>query len=271
MKKILNKLTFSESIRRWITYAIYAIFAIYTLNQLIHEPSSAGKVCYGAILVIILGIACWAEYLRLLYHKMIKALNLYCNPTQTLCIQNELIRKDIFHSYRNTLLIFKTLYYSSVHEPEKNIQLLEENEKFFRSSLDCLLVRNYTYFYSYHQLENRSKVKKFYPELMKLKGTKIKGSKVSPLYNWELIEAIYLASSKEYKKCIHAFENVNTVNMNPRELALYYFEFGKACMEMGNLKQAQELFEEAQNLGKELTYGIEASYYLKKLEKGKLK
>ncbi len=268
MRKILDKLTFNQRIRNLITYAIYVIFACYTFYLLLHEPSISGKICYALILIVILGIACWAEYLRILYHRMIKYLNIECDPQASIAAQEHLIKKDIFHSYRNTLLIFNTLYYASTNQPEKNIQLLEENEKFFKSSLDCLLVRNYTYFYSYHQLENRSKVKKYYPELTKLKGAKIKGSKVSPLYNWEFIDAVYLADDKDYKKSIKAFENANTINMNQRELSLYHFEFAKACLAANQPAKAQALFEEAKRLGNELFYGRESNIYLESLTRG---
>ena len=268
MRKILDKLTFNQRIRNLITYAIYVIFAGYTIYLLLHEPSISGKICYALILIVILGIACWAEYLRILYHRMIKYLNIECDPQASITAQEHLIKKDIFHSYRNTLLIFNTLYYDSTNQPEKNIHLLEENEKFLKSSLDCLLVRNYTYFYSYHQLGNRSKVKKYYPELIKLKGAKIKGSKVSPLYNWEFIDAVYLADDKDYKKSIKAFENANTINMNQRELSLYHFEFAKACLAANQPAKAQALFEEAKRLGNELFYGRESNIYLETLTRG---
>ena len=113
-------------------------------------------------------------------------------------------------SYRTTQLIFDTLYYQDIGKPQTCIELLESNEKTFRSSLDYLLIRNYTYFYSYYKLGNRTKVKHWYPEVMKLKDTKIKGSKVSPLYNWEFIEAVYLSCMKDYKKSLAKFKQIDT-------------------------------------------------------------
>lgn len=265
MKNLVNKFTFSEKSRRIITYLIYAIFTIYTMSQLFQEPSAAGKTAYGLLLLFFMGVALWAEYLRMLYHRMIRSLSMDCDPGNAKHYYNTLVKKDFLKSYKHTLLVFDTLYYQDINQPETCIQTLENNEKFFKSSLDYLLIRNYTYFYSYHKMGNRSKVKKYYPEVMKLKGAKIKGSKVNPLYNWEVIEGIYLLSSKDYKKSVQAFANVNIQNMNHRELTQYYTEFGKAYMELKDKTRAAEMFTKAITLGKQTAYGKEAKTYLQKL------
>ena len=57
MKKGLSRLTFSETTRRIITIAIYAFFTIYTLYKLLQEPSPEGKICYGLLLIIFMGVA----------------------------------------------------------------------------------------------------------------------------------------------------------------------------------------------------------------------
>lgn len=265
MKKIVSSFTLTESSRRIVTYAIYAVFSIYTLVKLIQEPSAAGKVCYSLIIIVILGIAVWAEYLRVLYYKMIKALSMDCDPASAKQCYHQLEKRDFLKSYRNTLLIFDTLYYQDINQPQTCIDLLEQNEKVFRSSLDFLLIRNYTYFFSFYKLGNRTKVKKYYPEVMKMKDTKVKGTKVSPLYNWEYIEAVYLLCDKEYKKAVTAFANVNTKNMNHRELAQYYTEFGKAYMEVKDKENAQLMFTKAIEFANQLTYGREAKQCMKKL------
>lgn len=265
MKNLLNKFTFSENTRRIITYILYAIFTIYTIVNMIKEPSAAGKSAYLILLVIVMGIALWAEYLRILYHKMIRSLSMDCDPDKARHYYHILKKKDILKSYRQTLVIFDTLYYQDVNQPETCIQILEENEKFFKSSLDYLLIRNYTYFYSYYKMGNRTKVKKYYPEVMKLKGAKIKGSKVNPLYNWEMLEGVYLLASKEYKKSIQAFGNVNTKYMNMRELTQYYTDYGKAYMELKDKENAVIMFTKAIEIGKQLSYGKEARKCMNKL------
>lgn len=264
MKK-LKKFTFSERTRRIITYLMYLAFTIYTLHKLIQEPSLAGRICYVLLLGIILGIACWAEYLRLLYTRMIYALTIECDPGKARHFYHTLMKKDFFKSYKQTLFIFDTLYYQDLHKPDTCIEILEAHDHMFRSSLDYLLIRNYTYFYSYYKLGNRTKVKAYYPEVMKMKGAKIKGSKVKPLYNWDYIEAIYLYMMKDYKKSLKAFCNVNLKNFNNRELAQYYHDYGKLYLQLQDKVNAVIMFKKAVEVGKQLTYAKEAKTYLKKM------
>ena len=161
-------------------------------------------------------------------------------------------------SYRTTQLIFDTLYYQDIGKPQTCIELLESNEKTFRSSLDYLLFHNFTYFYSYYKLGNRTKIKHWYPEVMKLKDTKIKGSKVSPLYNWEFIEAVYLSCMKDYKKSLAKFKQIDTRYMNNREMAQYYTEFGKVYKELNDKENAVIMFTKAMETGKQLSSSREA-------------
>lgn len=263
MKKTIQTLLLSEYAKRAVIYVIYAIFAKYTLQNLLLEPSIIGKVSYGMLLFIFLGIAGWAEYLRILYHRMIRSLNWECDPKKAQLYYHKLKKRDIFKSYQRALLIFDLLYYQDLNQPYTCIQILEKNQKVFRSSLDYLFIRNFTYFYSYYQLNNRTKMKKYYPEVMKMKGIKIKGHKVSPLYNWEFIEGLYLFCLKDYKKSIRAFQNVNTQNMNNRELSQYYLAFGKAYRELQDKEHADIMFSKIIKIGNKLAYCVEAKTYIK--------
>lgn len=258
----MKQMIFTETTRKIITYSIYVIFAGYTLQKIILEQSISGKIAYGILLFIFLGIAGWAEYLRLLYHHMIYSQTIICDPEKARYYYHILRKKDFFKSYQHTLLIFDILYHQDLNESETCIQILENNQKVFKSSLDHLLIRNFTYFYSYYQLNNRTKIKKYYPEVLKMKGTKIKGHKVSPLYNWEFIEGLYLYCLKDYKKSIHAFQNVNTQYMNNRELTQYYLAFGKAYRELHDNKHANVMFSKAIQTGNKLSYCKEAKAYL---------
>lgn len=265
MKNMFRRFTFREQTRRILTYAIFIAFAIYTLWQLIQEPSIAGKVCYALILIVFLGIASWAEYVKLIYQKMLKALLMDTDPVKAKQYYQILKKKDILKSYTNSLNIFDTLYYQDTNAYDACIQLLDDNEKFFRSSLDFLLIRNYTYFYAYYKSGNRTKAKQYYPEVIKLRGTKIKGAKLHPLYSWEFIDAMYLSVTKDYKKSEQMFARVNPINMNHRELSQYYVEYGKACMINGNKQHAATLFTKALEVGSRLASGIEAKQLLQKL------
>ena len=109
------------------------------------------------------------------------------------------------------------------------LEHIEENSKFFHSSIDQLLIYHYTKFYCSFMLNDLECTKQEYNKLERMRNTKIKGAKVSPLFNWEFMDAIYLISRKDYKQSYNVFKSVNTDNMNPREKVQYYYQFGLLC------------------------------------------
>ena len=74
-------------------------------------------------------------------------------------------------------------------------------------------------------------------------NTKVKGAKVSPLFNWEFMDAVYLVSRKDYKQSLNVFKSVNTENMNPREKVQYYYQFASLC----NKIKEKSLYESYKN------------------------
>lgn len=234
----LNKLAFSQKWRNIITNLIYVAFVIYSLRMIIITPDVGAKILYGCIMVIFLSICFLSEYLRYLYRLSIKTLGLECDPIEARVINQKLLKFDLFKSYPNTLKIMETLLLIDENKPEECLAFLEENGKLFKQNLDYLLIRNYTSFKCYFLLGNKTKVKKLYPEITKLRGAKIKGSKISPLYSWDEIDAVYHLACNDAKKSRYAFENAHLENMNHRELAHFYYEFAQLCILEGNTKEA---------------------------------
>lgn len=232
--QILERLSFRNNVRDIIITILYTIFVGYGIYMIVITDDVAGKACYGILSIIVLSVALWSEYLRKLYHKAIRTLDMDCNPEQAKEIFNDLLKKDFFKGYKKTVLVFDTLYTLDNNDPQACLDVIQKDEKFFRSSLDNLLIRNYSTFYAYHLLNNRTKTKALYPDVMKMRGAKIKGSKVSPLYNWDFIDAVYYLACKDYKKSLQAFERCNTMHMNQRELVHFYYQYAMLAKEMKN-------------------------------------
>ena len=235
-----NKKYYTKEIFRLITLIlICAIFCIYTISPAINEQNISVKITFISIMILFISILIWAEYLRYLYKKAISKLNLELDPSTAMKIFENLNKKDLFKSYSKTFLIFKVLYNISIKNYTQSIEILDENEKFFRSSLDNLLIQKYTYFFCYYKLNQKEKVEKYYLDLQKLKNSKSKKVKVSPLYNWEFIDAIYFKAINNLQKSKYSFENTNTINMNRRELLEYLREYEELLSKL-NLKEQEK-------------------------------
>lgn len=261
----LNKLAFSEKWRNIITGIIYLTFVFYSIYLIVTTPTFGAKIIYACIMVLFLTICLLSEYLRYLYRLSIKSVGLECNPIEARLINKRILKFDIFKSYANTLKIMETLLLIDENKPEECLNFLEENSKLFKQNLDFLLVRNYTSFKCYFLLGNKTKVKKLYPEITKLRGAKIKGSKISPLYSWDEIDAIYHLACNDLKKSRHAFETAHLENMNHRELAHFYYEFAQLCILEGNTNEANNHLEQVISLSNRMVINSLAQEHRKKL------
>lgn len=263
--KGLRRFAFGNTTRNVITYTLYVAFTVYTGIKLFQEPSMPGKATYAILLILFLGIALWAEYLRFLYRQMISALTMDCNLNKADLLKQDLIKKDFFHAYRNTLYIFDTLYFMDQEQPQACIEIMEDHYKFFHNSLDTMLIYNYTCFMAHYKLGNKTKVKSYYTKTTNMKGAKIKGNKLSPLYSWEYIDAIYYVCIHDDKKAKQAFDHTNIENLNHRELTHYYFEYAKLCEKLHLTKEAKQYYEQAVYFGNTLVIAKEAKQKYKKV------
>ena len=230
--KSLEKMTFSQNAQKIISLAFYIVFAGLSIYKILQADQISTKIIFSALLILILGIALYSEYLKHLYKKAIQTIAFDLNPEKAAKQFNTLLKKDIFHAYTNDKKIFDTLYYIDQMEYEKCLEHIEENYKFFHASVDQLLIYHYNKFYCSFMLNRMETAKQEYNKLERMKNTKVKGAKVSPLFNWEFMDAIYLVSRKDYKQSYNVFKTVNTENMNPREKVQYYYQFALLCQKI---------------------------------------
>lgn len=243
MKKLSNY-TFSAEAKRTIHIIIYIIFLFYSIYLIAQAPSVAVKIAYIAITIIFLTIAVFAEYLEYLSEKAIKALNYECNPEKAKEIYDKLQKFDFFKSYKNNRILFDTIYNLAIYEPNTAIKLIQDNDKYFRLNIDALLIRNVSLFIAYVESNNKTQAKKAYPEIIKLKGGKVKGKKLSPLYNWDELEALHYYISNDFDKACKAYKNVNPLYMNNKEKTQYYLFYYKSLLQNKETEEANQIKQE---------------------------
>lgn len=230
-----------EKLRFFITLFIYIVFSIYTIGFIIKEPNFYVKLMFLSILIIFLSISLWAEYLKYLYQSSIYHLNISLDLDRAVKIFEKLNKLDFFRSYKKTFLIFKVLYNMCLENYEQCLSIIEQNDNFFRSSLDNLLIQKYTYFFCSYKTNQFDNIEKYYQNIQELKNLKIKKSKVSPLYNWEFIDAIYFKFKNNLQKSKVCFENTNTTNMNNRELLTYLKEYEDVLLKLNLNDKAKKI------------------------------
>lgn len=241
--KSLEKMSFTYNTRNIISFLFYIVFGVFTIIQIIHTPTYSSKIFYLILLILILGVALYSEYLKYIYRKAIKVIAFDLDAKKGEEIFETLLKKDIFHSYKNDKKIFDTLYYIDQMKFEECLEYIEKHSKFFHSSIDQLLIYHYTKFYCSYNLGNYNIAKEEYSKLERMKNQKTKGAKVSPIYNWEFIDSVYLSSKKDYKQSLNTFKTVNTQNMNNREKVHYYYQCAVVCLKLKDRVQATKYIE----------------------------
>lgn len=247
MKKLTNY-SFSAEAKRIVHIVIYIIFLFYSIYLITQATSPSVKLAYAAITIIFLTIAIFAEYLEFLSEQAIKALNYECNPEKAKAIYDKLQKFDFFKSYKNNRILFDTIYNLAIIEPNNAIKLIQENDKYFRANIDALLIRNVSLFIAYVESNNKTQAKKAYPEIIKLKGAKVKGKKLSPLYNWDELEALYYYISNDFDKACKTYKNVNIAYMNNKEKTQYYLFYYKSLLQNKEIEQATQIKTELEKV-----------------------
>lgn len=237
--KTLEKMSFSKSLQIILPFVFYIIFALFMIYQIVQAKTILIKIILLLLSVLILGVALYSEYLKYLYRKAIKIITIDLNPEKAMQEFDHLLKKDVFHAYKNDKKIFDTLYYMDQMQYKECLNHLQENYKFFHSSADQLLIYHYTNFYCSYMVDDYATAQSEYNKLERMRNTKVKGIRISPLYNWEFMDGLYLMSRKDYKQSLNVFKSVNTQNMNLREKVQYYYHFAQLCSKIKdkNLKK----------------------------------
>lgn len=206
---------------RWVVMLfIILAFVFITYNTIIHQESLAMKIFVFVVAVIVIGVTLFYEYLKKKYTDLQKSLVTAHSIKETQALRDELVKLDKVNGMKDSIALFDVLFSLDKNQPEETLRLLDQNDKFFRSNLDMILVRRFSTFKAYTLINNRTQTKKAVQELYKLKETNLNQSKkMSLLYNWDQIEAMNLGyAQNDPRKALKVYQSMDTSKMNPREL-----------------------------------------------------
>lgn len=94
--KTLEKMSLSQNAQQIISYTFYILFAGYSIYKIIQTEFISTKILFIILLIIILGISLYSEYLKHLYRKAIKTIAYDLNPEKANEQFNELLKKTYF-------------------------------------------------------------------------------------------------------------------------------------------------------------------------------
>ncbi|PKM63786.1 MAG: hypothetical protein CVU96_06110 [Firmicutes bacterium HGW-Firmicutes-20] len=230
-----------EIIRLVINVIAFVVFLIFGIQQINASSDIAGKTMLSILIFTFLFFAIWYELVRYVHRQAIFALNFECDPDKAKAIMEKCKKLDFFNGYKNPNVIFDLLYHTDKQDAETLINLINTHEKsLLKRSLDMLLVYNYSMFTYNRMIDNKTQCRKFHQGMIELKDRKIKGKSISPLYNWEVLDAELHLVNQDYKKAYASLNNSNISRMNIREQSYYYFYRLRCELQLNQPKKAIE-------------------------------
>lgn len=199
-------------------YGAFIVFMIYTI---INSKEINSKIFYSILLIVMISIAFYYEYLNYLKISIINVLNNHCDIAMTKKLLTKMQKLDFINGFKSFYLIVDLQLAESEHQGETLLNLVKANDKTLRANLDGLLMHHYYTFIGDVLIDNHNQIKKAYNNLINLKNAKIKKSKMSPLFNWDFIDCIFYLKTNDRKKAIKAYQAINPMYMNLRERKQY--------------------------------------------------
>lgn len=199
-------------------YGAFIIFMIYTI---INSKEVSSKIFYSILLIIMISIAFYYEYLNYLKISIINALNNHYDLAMAKKLLTKMQKLDFINGFKSFYLIVDLQLAESEHQGQTLLNLVKANDKALRANLDGLLMHHYYTFIGDVLINNHNQIKKAYNNLINLKNAKIKKSKMSPLFNWDFIDCVFYLKTNDRKKAIKAYQTINPMYMNLRERKQY--------------------------------------------------
>jgi len=233
-----------EIFRNVTNIIVYIVFVIYGGSILVKWNSLALQISFGSFMALCLFIAIFYDVLRYHYRQAVIAMNFTLDEARTRKHRDFVAKYDFFKSYALNLLILDLHFAQDQQDAAQMNALLEKGEKRLRRSIDTLLVYYYNMFIMNILLPNKTQARAFYEKFIDLRGVKVKGGKLSEVYNWDAAEAELHLLNGDGKKARASLQHVNLKFMNKREQAYVLFAKYRAAKLIGDVDGQRKMKEE---------------------------
>lgn len=218
---------------------LYVGFLLVGYNTLTNENSNKPMVI--GIIIVVLAFNIFYDYLKYLLNDIMKSIIFSENSDEIIKKIDHLEKVDIFKGLKSSLIIPKLLLSMDMNDPNSTLEILNKEQKFFTSKPDYLLISKYSKFKANTLMDNKRHYTKSYEDLLKLRESNFKSSKMNLLFNWFQIDGLYKLQLKNYSQSAQLYDKVETKNLNPREQVHYYYELAQNYKGMKNYKKYKEI------------------------------
>ncbi|EOH92824.1 hypothetical protein UAW_02865 [Enterococcus haemoperoxidus ATCC BAA-382] len=248
MKNLVWKsIYFGKKIFLWVIYLLFAIYIYYLVTS---SQELGSKLIFGCLGGIVLIIVILFEYLKSIYEKMIYALTVDCDLNKAAALKETLQKKDLFNGFKQSIIIFDSLLLLDEGNYKRCLNHLDNNQKFFHSTLDYLFIYYHTQLYCYSFLKDEENLNNCLKNLFKLKNVKKK--QMRGLFSWNEIAGMNYFHQNRNIKCLSELELIDKNRLNNRELTYLLHLKGQCLLKLNETSEGYRLLKEAKALGNTL-------------------
>lgn len=229
---------------------IVVIFVGYIMYLGITVNSVLAKFFFSIVGVSVLSIFIYYEYLKSIYSKMINLLTMKTNITLAKQFKTKLQSKDLANGFKQSIILFDSLLLLDEGRYEDCLIHMNEDKKFFGSTIDYLFIYYHNQLMCYYFLNEREKALAIIQKLMEIK--KLNKKKYNPLFSWDEIDGIRYSLEGRNKKSLRSFEKVRESQLNRREKSYLYFMIANCHKNLEEIQLYGEKMKIARKYGNSL-------------------
>ena len=228
----------------------YILFGFLTVSIIIFGTNTIQKWIISVVFVLFLIGGIFVEYLKRKYHKALYALNFELNTKKAIALFDELEKKDLFHGYQNTRILFDVQVALEEKRYSDALRLIDQNEDIFRKDLEMFSIMQYVKLRCYVAKGDQKRAARAYKDFKMTSKQK----RAPRIFSPDEVEGLYQLAIKNKNSAYKCFKAVNMKNMNTREIAFILTQL----KELTPYKDEREEYQEAlENIEKMRTEGEE--------------
>ena len=193
----------------------YILFGILTISIIVFGANTIQKWIISVVFVLFFIGGIFVEYLKRKYHKALYALNFELNTKKAVALFDELEKKDIFHGYKNTRILFDVQVALEEKRYNDALKLIDQNEDIFRRDLEMYSIMQYVKLRCYVAKGDQKRASKAYKDFKMTSKQK----RAPRIFSIDEVEGLYQLAIKNKNSAYKCFKAVNMKNMNTREIA----------------------------------------------------
>lgn len=214
----MKKYSAKQRISTIINSVIFISFLFLTFQMFLESQKNLVNWLVMIACIAIFICALYYEYLKYLYNDALYTLNFLLNPSLAEQKYRYLCKRDVFKTYEKNSGIFEVMLSIEQGEPKEALQLIEKNEKKFRTNVELLIVMYYYQIRAYLMLGNTKKVNEVYNNVKLIEKMKKKPNIISYLE----LKGLHELSLGNRENAYNCFKQVNITKMNPKEALFIY-------------------------------------------------